>query len=249
MMQVEALSEGSAPSEYAELNVLVNEVAMSSNVSEMGTLTSHSSTLRSKYQYKSPMEQEEENQRMRLAGNHNTNSQPRTNVEYPPPPPQQRTLHAPNPMISRQRSASPTDTVSSFEYESHMSTWQKTNRSQNYPGENRHLNNNTTNQRLNDTAAGNRKLPPTFRKLPDLALMTAIPQPSAGSGSSTPSLNLPDGDYYQQPRKSHQPSPVVSQKHAEYHDSTNDHVYQQPRAINNKYSFTAPRLGTQMSLV
>lgn len=251
-MQVEALPPGSSPAEYAELSTLTGIVP--SPMSNSGTLTSQSSTLKSKYQYKSPMEQEEDrlkNGGVQAEESTDNNEQDHVLQDHTLPSTinsQRRlftnanNLQVRNP-LQRQGSASPTDTVSSFEYESHSQIMQKLNRlrsSEELTDEGYYSNNKLL---KNGSSSGNiRKPPPTFRKLPDLALMTSIP-----SGKNSPS--------YPQMTPERLPSLINdanTQKHnGQYH--TNEHIYQQPRrAVANKYTYTLPSnisSNTQMSLV
>ena len=258
-MQVEASTPNLVESEYAELDTLVPAVISNNNTD---TLTSQSSTLKSKYLYKSPMEQEEDRLKngvqIETIEDMYVDTLERDHTIPSPVGTSQRRLFATsrnNALRNRPGSVSPTDTVSSFEYESHAqimqkySRIQKANRLQSSESKDDQTDGGYKVVTNNKPAAtgNNKKLPPTFRKLPDLALMTALPAGNVSS-SSSPSYTEKKSPQFVLPSLVREAN--SQQKHVSHQYPTNEHIYQHPRPVTNKYTYTLPNITTtQMSLV
>ena len=316
-MNVQALSpDQSHQSVYAELGE-VNIPRTAANVTAtpphpstngtiengMNTLTSQSSTLRSKYQYKSPLEREvergqremtaeEEEEEERLdqipqIANSSTRSSRRSSTAQrrlfqSNDASQQHTRSLSLTKYKRSRtrggdgrdgSSSPTDTVSSFEYESHSQINDKLAALQSqasidgggqsipvererrgfmhYPSDpriNPHYNQQHAPRlgNVHPSLCTTGPLPTTdnnFRHLPDLALMTTLPSSSLSIGPYSPALS----------DASSRISSSTAKGHVSYNNPYNkveEDYYQTPRAARHA-AMTAKLslINSQMSLV
>ena len=176
MMQVESMSS----QDYTEISGTVNTASNDTeSVQSVGTVQSQTSSLRSKYQYRSPIE-EEEYQKLTQLHNRNrrsssgsqkrlfssslVSSKKNNNTHY---------KRRARPNTTREAPASPTDTVSSFEYESQAHILQRMNNVS-------HIIQHRDNSPGSDSQTTTKQVPL------DLARMTALPRIPQGTTSHIP---------------------------------------------------------------
>ena len=205
MMQVETMSPANdtKEAEYAELNTI--QAVLASESDSIGTLTSQgSSVLRSKYQYRSPMEQEVyqcqsealdqrqawNDKQKRKGDSSSRKDKGSVSLNRFKQTNQPTNLYA----FSSQRSTSPTDTVSSFEYESQNHVLHEMVRNGLRPHGNNLVGISHQDEResqvIKNTSSASTDVEPirisSFKRsqLPDLALMTALPSNNTSQTSS-----------------------------------------------------------------
>ena len=206
-MQVETMSPANdtKEAEYAELNTIQAVLASENDSIGTGTLTSQSSSLlKSKYQYRSPMEQEVyqsqnealdqrqawNNKQKRKGDSSSRKDKGSVSLNRLKQTNQPTNMYA----FSSQRSTSPTDTVSSFEYESQSHVLHEMMRNGFRPHGNNlvrgsHQDEQETQVDKNTSSGSSDIRPvriPSFKRsqLPDLALMTALPSNNTSQTSS-----------------------------------------------------------------